>query len=193
MKTLIERIEALEQQLLPIGTIIQAFLSEPQLQKQMGAGWVLCDGRSVVGSNYHQLGIGGNVPDCRGRFLRTFGPHTSSLGSTQEEGTAVNGLEVATAKLSDVSGKPNFQVNWDGAGDWDDERSPDFHNGWKRVTVVQDATGVKSRVDIGSVGEPFVTQFAETVHTHDITVRLGSSDTETRPKNISVNTFVKVN
>ncbi len=38
-----------------IGQVILSPLTESQVQKQIGAGWILCDGRSVVRSAYSKL------------------------------------------------------------------------------------------------------------------------------------------
>lgn len=54
----------------PIGTVFDSMLTEPQYQFFMGPAWVLCDGRSVVGSAYQVFTTFTNVPDFRGRFKR---------------------------------------------------------------------------------------------------------------------------
>ena len=56
-----------------IGDIIHSMLTEEKFIAENGAGWVLADGRDVTGSKYDTLilgGLGGNIPDMRGQFLR---------------------------------------------------------------------------------------------------------------------------
>lgn len=54
----------------PVGAYLTADVTEAQFQSQMGSGWVLCDGRSVVGSSYETLTGNANIPDARGMVLR---------------------------------------------------------------------------------------------------------------------------
>jgi hypothetical protein len=54
----------------PIGGYVTADLTEAQLQAQFGAGFVLADGRSVVGSAYEAITGKTNIPDRRGTVGR---------------------------------------------------------------------------------------------------------------------------
>lgn len=54
----------------PIGAVHQSSLSETDFQTSKGVGWVLMDGRSVVGSAYQTLFGLANVPDAREIFIR---------------------------------------------------------------------------------------------------------------------------
>lgn len=54
---------------LPIGTIVSSMLTEAQFTAANGTDWVLADGRSVPGTSYANS-ISANVPDLRGVFLR---------------------------------------------------------------------------------------------------------------------------
>ena len=53
-----------------LGEVKQAFITEAQVQAEWGSGWILCDGRSVVGSDYQAEYGESNVPDLRGVFFR---------------------------------------------------------------------------------------------------------------------------
>jgi hypothetical protein len=55
---------------IPVGTIIDSMLDEATFQSQTNTNWVLCDGRSVLGSTYQTLTGNSTVPDCRGRYAR---------------------------------------------------------------------------------------------------------------------------
>ncbi len=53
-----------------LGTIITSMLTEVQFQVFNGVGWVLMDGRNVVGSAYNVLTGFATIPDARGTTLR---------------------------------------------------------------------------------------------------------------------------
>src|SRR6185312_2517924 len=55
---------------MPVGSIIPSALDETTFQGQTGTNWVLCDGRSVIGSQYQALTAQTNIPDLRGRYPR---------------------------------------------------------------------------------------------------------------------------
>lgn len=54
----------------PVGAVKWAMLDETQFQAQMGTGWILCDGRSVAGSDYETITGNSTVPDARATYLR---------------------------------------------------------------------------------------------------------------------------
>ncbi len=54
----------------PLGMIVSSMLTEAQYQALNGPGWVLADGRSVVGSAYAVLTGNTVAPDLRGQVLR---------------------------------------------------------------------------------------------------------------------------
>ncbi len=53
-----------------VGDIKFSFLSEVEFQNQFDDTWILCDGRAVSGSDYHNITANSNIPDMRGRFPR---------------------------------------------------------------------------------------------------------------------------
>lgn len=53
-----------------VGDVTYSMRTEAQVQAARGTGWVLCDGRSVVGSKYQSLTGQANIPDFRSLFLR---------------------------------------------------------------------------------------------------------------------------
>lgn len=53
-----------------IGAVQPAMVTEAQFQAQFGAGWVLADGRSVVGTKYASITGNTTIPDLRGIYLR---------------------------------------------------------------------------------------------------------------------------
>lgn len=53
-----------------IGQMLESMLTESQMQSLYGTGWVLADGRNVVGSTYWSVTGASNIPDARGVFRR---------------------------------------------------------------------------------------------------------------------------
>jgi hypothetical protein len=53
-----------------IGQMLESMLSEAQMQALYGTGWILADGRSVVGSTYESITGFTNAPDARSMILR---------------------------------------------------------------------------------------------------------------------------
>ena len=151
----------------PVGTIQQSLLTEPQFQSEMGSTkWVLMNGQSVAGSKYATITGNSNVPDAAGRFLRMVGGDAGSLGAQQAQATAANGLTAST-----TGSDGNHTHTWTNS-------TP------SRITGGTDlASGgnfVVGGTDIASSGS------------HGHTINMGSSDVETRPVNIAVNYFVKI-
>lgn len=61
------------QAFLPVGTILITELDEATFQSEIGSvtgNWVLCDGRSVVGSEFEDLTGRSSIADLRGRYPR---------------------------------------------------------------------------------------------------------------------------
>lgn len=50
----------------PVGSVVDAVLTEAQFQAQNGTGWVLADGRTVTGSAYATITGNSTIPDFRG-------------------------------------------------------------------------------------------------------------------------------
>jgi len=154
-----------------IGDIKMSMLTEAQFQAFNGTGWVLADGSSCSSTAYGLLTGASNLPDFRGEFVRGLdnGRGVDSgrtLGSAQADATDVNGMSIPT-----------------GGGHTHD---------------------IYSKVITGSETD----QYVATANPHNITVStyrkigyaassthshtLSSSDSETRPRNVSANIFIKV-
>lgn len=212
------RLERLEHQNHPIGSIFLSFLSEEQARLQMGNSWVLCDGRDVSDSAYHTLGYGQFIPDCRGRFLRSSGNSAAQLGECQSQATAVNGLHTRPSTVTRPKIKSNLnQSEWlstehsgthghklkyyhygwgDNRGRYDTERTAAMSDS----AVVGDMTKPNWEGWISSEGKH---QHYIPPHNHVLDLWIEgiqtaeaqslSGDNETRPDNITVNTFIRIN
>jgi hypothetical protein len=184
-----------------IGSVQQSFLNEAEFQKQMGKSWVLCDGRSVSGSRWESFGYGSTIPNCNGRFLRSTGGDAAALRAYQDDSTAVNGLSMSastslqsnmTVEVSGQTNEPNWTGNLFGAINDGVNSSPDAYTGieaWAKRRVGLD--GVYWGRMFGHV-HAFTGRGQASGGSWSTTVT-PSGDRETRPVNITVNTFVKIN
>jgi hypothetical protein len=145
-----------------IGSVKQSMLDEATFQSIHGTGWVLMDGRDVTGSDYDTIvfgGIGGNIPDARGQFLRgkDHGRHLID-GKGNPDGDLALGFQ----QTDEFEEHTHFPTGFFNNGVIDNSRLGIFtsNNGSPR-------TGL------------------------DPTTATGGS--ETRPKNTTVNIFIKIN
>lgn len=134
-----------------------------QFQQQFGSCWVLIDGSSVSGSDYATITGKTTLPDARGRFARNLGTNASPIATTQDDATAINGLN-----LNDPGHAHNFSA-------------PMYHQAVGTYYTNIDAAGN------GGIAQVYATNPSSTG------ITLNSTDTETRPDNFTVNMFVKIN
>jgi hypothetical protein len=158
-----------------VGSIMQSMLSEQQFASAYPgetARWVLADGRSCAGSRYEQITGQHNVPDMRGRFLRTAGAGAGALGSLHDDTTRLprQGWNPSTAGGHDHAGVYRYTSSGSGGGSLAGHAgtNPPVANSWE-----------------GQIN-PLLSAGA---HTHVI----GGGDLETAPKHIVVNTFIRIN
>ncbi len=150
-----------------IGDIKASMLTEAQLND---SDWVLMDGRPVPESAYETLTGNANVPDVRGQFLRGFDNGSGidagrTFGSTQTDSTKVPNTGFTTASAGSHTHSSNAYRS--GTSNSNATRL----QGW--------GTSDSGTYTIGSAG----------AHTHAVT----GGDSETRPTNVAVNYFIKVN
>lgn len=148
-------------------------LDEATFQSIHGTGWVLMDGRDVTGSDYDTIvfgGIGGNIPDARGQFLRGKN-NTRSDGNEDPDGERGLG-DFQVDKLQ--GHRHEMWVDNDlGAG---------FTNGGQRL----------HRADAPRTGAAGTGDYIRAL-TPDGTNGTPRPGIETRPKNIAINIFIKIN
>lgn len=156
-----------------IGSVKQSMLDEATFQSIHGTGWVLMDGRDVTGSDYDTIvfgGIGGNIPDARGQFLRGKN-NTRSDGNEDPDGERGLG-DFQVDKLQ--GHRHEMWVDNDlGAG---------FTNGGQRL----------HRADAPRTGAAGTGDYIRAL-TPDGTNGTPRPGIETRPKNIAINIFIKIN
>jgi len=160
----------------PVGMIVQSMLTEAQFQVLNGTNWILADGRSVAGSAYATVTGNANVPDARGLFLRAAGTRGSAIGGITYAGGSVgdaNGDTIQGHKHND-SGHQHSQT---GSQSWNAPGGLDAGN------VNGTAVNLSNTNDgYANLGDPTTTTYG--------TPRIGS---ETRPANLAVNIFIKIN
>jgi hypothetical protein len=173
-------------------------------------GWAVCNGASIIQTTYSQLftriattwntcrnqGTGSNysaptsgyfrIPDLRGVFLRSEGTSTgysaTTLGATQDDGTAKNGLAVTNSAVTTGTESATHTHL--------PQQNTLFFTG-EGIPGVQGASnGCRQRYELSSRESD--TQSAN--HTHNVTtnVSLGNGDAETRPVNVGVYYLIKL-
>jgi hypothetical protein len=82
-----------------IGDVVYSILKPDQFTKLHGSGWVLMDGRPIVGSHLQQfyssqLVSGQNLPNANGQFIRSMnGGASASDGADPVKGRAVGSVQ----------------------------------------------------------------------------------------------------
>ena len=147
-----------------IGDVVQSLLTETQFQSERGLTWVLMDGRSVTGSDYATLTGSSSIPDARGVFLRGKNNGRSD-GKQNPDGDSSLGVYQEDA----FQGHGHlYRSKNQGANAYNNAgANAGIHN-------LDNSFPVERPINLSGSG----------------TVRYG---TETRPKNITINYFIKIN
>lgn len=189
------KIQRLEQSSFMVGSVQVSILNQEQFQTLMGsADWVLMDGRSIKGTRLAKLTGMENLPDASGRFFRMAGGNAASLGAVQGQATALNGLSNAKLPI-EVSG-PKNQFNHN------HEAYSKFYAGLGPRTLapggssfffpLQGTDNLNQAAKVTVISTDFSGQSFRATGTADLG-RVQGGDVETRPINLSVNYFIKVN
>ena len=172
----------------PVGTLLDYAGSAAP------SGYLMCDGRSlsttgtfaalyaVIGYVYGGSGSSFNIPDFRGRFARYSDNMGTALGaagrdtgrvhgSSQTQGTAKNGLTVASsATVND----PGHSHTYLGGGN-----------------ASGSSVGPLFNTNINNTNQPPGTASAQTGISVSVSTSLSNGDSETRPINLSCNKIIK--
>lgn len=167
------------QKLLPIGSILASMLTEAQFQAQSGTNWILADGGSAAGSTYQTVTGNSTVPDLRGVFLR--GKNNSRSDGNEDPGGERTLGNLQGFALEDHT---HYMMNLDVASPGTaptatsflaNQYLPTADNAYSMRGTATSATTMTT----GGAVNPFDT----------VTV----STDETRPTNVAVNYFIKIN
>ncbi|NBO99742.1 MAG: hypothetical protein EBU90_06400 [Proteobacteria bacterium] len=149
-----------------IGSVQASLLTEVQFQAIFGTGWVLARGQNVSGSKYASITGASIVPDMRGMFLR-------GKNNGRNDGN------------EDPGGDRNVLVNTPQA----DQMQGHRHN-YERATL-QQTTSVGGGPNGYTIGTWPSTASSDPISDGaNSTPRTGN---ETRPKNMAVNYFIRIN
>lgn len=157
-----------------VGDVVISMLSEAQFQALRNENWVLMDGRDVSGSKYAQITGETNLPDGRGVFLR--GKNNGRVDGNQNP---AGELDLGDFQNDAFQGHEHYIAN--------------TTNG----NAAFDGNGSVNRSYTGSgVGDSeyrLFTTNAAPATAGITTIANGRTSTETRPKNITINYFIKIN
>lgn len=151
------------QHIYQVGDVIHSMLTEAQFTSLRGEGWVMMDGRSVVGSVYEQITGSSTVPDARGQVLRCKNNGRSD-GQQDPDGERALGSQ-QSHQIQSHNHVAGFGEN---------------RGGYARYGL---QSGLSSAFQYAGTG------FSHT----QAPLTSATGDNETRMKNICVNIFIKVN
>lgn len=154
-----------------LGEIRQSLLNPENFQKIYGDGWVLMDGRDVQDTDLYRERLWENhtIPDSRGRFLRCH-----NRGRGRDTGNPDGDVGVGDSQADQI-GSHSHSLPWDG--------SPFIS---RAASSCELKTGMQPGWAFSDGGQGGVTRG----NTHQPGATGGN---ETRPRCITVNTFIKVN
>jgi hypothetical protein len=164
---------------LPVGSVVPSLLAESQFQNEYGDGWVLADGRSVEGSRYETITGNKNLPDLRGMFIR--GKNNERTDGEQNPA----GDLLLGAYQSYATALPNKAFVTQSAG---------AHNHSTSIIRRGPEGSPASSMHIVPANrqiDPDIRWTTTTAGTHSHTIVGG--DAETRPRNVTVNFFIRIN
>jgi hypothetical protein len=165
LKSDVARLEAI-----PVGTIVASMLNETQFNKTSEGLWVLADGRNVANTTYSDITGKTLAPDLRGYFLR---------------GLDESGARDPDGKSRNVGSTQDDAVQIHAH----DERSLTLKGGYW-----QHSASPQGQLGHANVNDPASFEYSPSKGPRSIdesgAVR---SATETRPANVSVYFYIKVN
>jgi hypothetical protein len=149
-----------------VGDVKTSMLTEAQFQAQHNDTWVLMDGRGVGGSTYETITGSSTIPDARGQFLR--GKNNGRAdGQENPDGDVALGTYQADEFASHNHGGGNHNHTYNkGGSDAFNGPFSDSTNDQNPPDGVTDNSGVIINTEGGN---------------------------ETRPKNVTINYFIKIN
>jgi len=157
-----------------VGDVVQSMLTEAQFQAERDGTWVLADGRSVSGSKYETITGNANIPDMRGQFLR--GKNNSrSDGQENPDGDVAVGTQTGDG-IRNITGY--FQSSVFEGGNSKIARSGVFNS---------NGSNWNSFFSGGGGGSNTGTRY------NFDTSAVVPTAADNRPKNVTVNIFIKIN
>jgi len=193
-----------------VGDIKQSMLPPDEFQALNGESWVPLDGSDVTGSLYEAITGSSTVPDASGVFTRNAGGLAGDVGEIQPDATARNGLNVewasgnvttntstvswasANASTSSYSHKHTYTPQHRPA-DYSQESGGWLGSPYENYTTNTNTVGGGLTVNKNQWNSN------QTAHSHTFNknvLNTGQSwgeDAETRPLNMALYFYIKVN
>lgn len=183
----------------PVGTVVASMISPKEFAELVGdstnfdtrtSNWVPVDGRSVAGSRYASAATS-TVPDMRGMFIR--GLNYSEKDLVRTDGYADSNSNRVVGSLQDDSTKlPNIDFILDSKGmhyhlqGYDDTA---ISGKFGKADGGSNAGRYEHSPDASAAGNSSAKTNDSGDHTHII----AGGDPETRPKNIALFYYIKIN
>lgn len=159
----------------PVGTIIQSMLTELQFQQANDTSWILADGRNVSGSVYSTVTGNSSVPDLRGMVLRGKNNGRSDGNQNPDGDLSLGALQQHAFSSHDHGGGNHGHTMGTGGAD--------------STTMV--GGGATQRLS-HFIADGFNGGGPKSTHNSG-TIISGQGGNETRMRNVTVNTFIKIN
>jgi hypothetical protein len=165
-----------------VGDIKESVLTEAQFKSLLSPAeqlkWALADGRDVTGSAYAALTGQSKIPDLRGAFLRMAGRNNAHTGWDGGNLNAFNDDTTRRPRSDFTGGTSTTGSHSHTVRTTADESSRGYITGGAG-SWLEDVSGNNAMYPAGN-------------HSHSVTIN-GGGDSETKPKNYTVNYFIKIN
>jgi hypothetical protein len=154
-----------------IGDYKWSHLEEADFEAEHLGDWMLCDGQSAVGTAFATITGEASVPNALadGTFIRQ-AKAGRTKGTNETDSTSVNGLQSSDTYLSQI-----------------EPRYPRAGTYLTNFSVPR--TGYSTTWQTGNGSGP---QLSSRMINSQVNVALSNGDSETAPKNIALNLYVKV-
>jgi hypothetical protein len=173
-----------------------------KMQALRGTGWVLMDGRDVTGSQYAEITGETTLPDARGVFLRSKNNGRADGNEDQDGERTLGSIQNdKTRRPRDANFSGSISASAGTAG-------THSHQLWTNRSNSGNNNNAPNYTSSGLTGETDGSESYVGSNTADNLVRRGGAhshsvsgsstmtsggDPETRPKNVAINTFIKIN
>jgi hypothetical protein len=167
----------------PVGTVIASMLPYKEFQKAADDSWKPADGRKVSAeSEYAKFTGSRNLPDMRGMFMRGLNQFDPLTGSRQDdyrdregEGRKAGSFQIDATCLPNRS----FTADALSSGAHTHIYASALSQGGKSGSSARASSEIKATASAGP-------------HKHSVSIN-GGGDEETRPVNITVYYYIKIN
>jgi|GEM_PF-6785517 len=177
---------------LPIGTVVYSILPPNKFAKETVGEWVLLEGQAYQ-ENWKLKDIAGastntRLPNAKTQFIRSWGESKRSVGSLQTWTTAKPRSPFKVTGKTTTDGKHKHLLRYRKRYDYN-AHGYGLH-GWGGIFAMNWNSDAMTKED----GKPKQYSFTDGGHNHDISgeVKTGG-DTETRPDNLSLYMYIRVN